>query len=223
MRKITKGLGTFVATMTIAATFATSNAEAATYTVKSGDSLWSIAQKYRTSVSSLQLANGISGHLIYPGQTIQTSGSATTTTKTTTAKTSTSSSATVSQKVLNWPAAGRLTSGFGPRAGGYHLGIDIANRAGTPIKASAAGKVTRSAYSTSYGHVVYIYHPHLNLTTVYAHLNSRYVSYGQNVSSGQTIGGMGNTGNSFGNHLHFEVHNGGWDYRSGINPMPFLK
>lgn len=213
MRKITKGLGTFAATVTLAATFATSNVEAASYTVKYGDTLWSIAQKYNTSISSIKSANGISGNLIFPGQKLQTSGG-------TASKISSSS---VSGKVLNWPAVGRVTSGYGPRAGGYHLGIDIANRAGTPIKAAASGKVTRSAYSSSYGNVVYVYHPQLNKTTVYAHLNSRYVSNGQSVSSGQTLGGMGNTGNSFGNHLHFEVHNGGWDYRSGINPMSFLK
>lgn len=216
MRKITKKLGTVAATITIAATFATSSADAATYTVKYGDTLWSIAQKSGTSINSLKSANNISGHLIFPGQKLQTSGTASKTVKA-------SSTSSTSGAVLNWPTQGKLTSGYGPRGYGYHRGIDIANRAGTPVKASASGKVVRSAYSSSYGNVVYVYHPHINKTTVYAHLSYRNVSVGQSVSSGQLIGGIGNTGHSFGNHLHFEVHNGGWDYRSGINPMPFLK
>ncbi|MBW8349570.1 peptidoglycan DD-metalloendopeptidase family protein [Bacillus sp. IITD106] len=126
--------------------------------------------------------------------------------------------------VLNWPAAGRLSSGYGGRPQyGYHLGIDIANSTGTPIYASAAGVVSISHFSPSYGNVVYVYHPQLNLTTVYAHMSQRSVSPGQHVSSGQQLGLMGNTGDSHGSHLHFEVHHGQWSYRGGVNPMPFLK
>ncbi len=53
-------------------------------------------------------------------------------------------------------------------------------------------------------------------------MNSLGVSRNQSVSKGQQIGVMGNTGNSFGSHLHFEVHNGGWIYKGGINPLNFL-
>ncbi|WP_163539839.1 M23 family metallopeptidase [Gracilibacillus sp. YIM 98692] len=126
---------------------------------------------------------------------------------------------------LIWPAQGRQSSGYGYRSfngGGFHYGIDIANGKGTPIHATASGVVTRANYSSSYGNVVYIYHLDKNLTTVYAHLNSLGVSLGQEVSQGQQIGGMGNTGDSFGDHLHFEVHKGEWNYRSGVNPMNYL-
>ncbi|QDP41260.1 murein hydrolase activator EnvC family protein [Radiobacillus deserti] len=125
--------------------------------------------------------------------------------------------------IFEWPATGRLSSGFGPRGSGYHLGIDIANSTGTPIKAAASGIVTRANWSDSYGNVVYIYHPQYDKTTVYAHMSSLSVSYGQSVGTLQPIGAMGNTGESYGSHLHFEVHNGGWDYHAGINPMSFLK
>lgn len=124
-----------------------------------------------------------------------------------------------------WPAQGRLSSSFGWRSfngGSFHNGVDIANSRGTPIIAAASGIITRSAYSSSYGNVVYIYHPDMNKTTVYAHLDSRSVSLFQSVSQGQRIGTMGNTGRSFGDHLHFEVHNGQWSQGSGVNPMPFL-
>lgn len=124
-----------------------------------------------------------------------------------------------------WPAAGRFTSKYGWRefnGGGFHYGIDIANSKGTAIIAAASGYVTRSSYSSSYGHVIYIYHPNMDKTTVYAHLDSRGVSLGDAVSQGQQIGTMGDTGNSFGDHLHFEVHNGQWSQGGGIDPMPFL-
>lgn len=128
--------------------------------------------------------------------------------------------------VLSWPASGRLTSPHGYRdfnGGGFHYGIDIAAPQGTPVSAAAAGVVTRADYSSSYGNVIYIYHPELNLTTVYAHLHSMSVSIGAQVSTGQGIGTIGNTGASFGNHLHFETHNGGWRQHSGVDPMQFLK
>ncbi|MBM7541542.1 murein hydrolase activator EnvC family protein [Amphibacillus cookii] len=124
-----------------------------------------------------------------------------------------------------WPAQGRLSSGHGWRdfnGGGFHNGIDIANEEGTPIYAAASGRVTRSAYSQSYGNVIYIYHPDINMSTVYAHLHTLGVSLGQTVSQGQQIGTMGNTGRSFGDHLHFEVHNGQWSQGNGIDPIPYL-
>src|SRR5690625_3400628 len=127
---------------------------------------------------------------------------------------------------LSWPTSGRISSYYGYRSfngGGKHYGIDIANSTGTPVSAAASGIVTRADYSPSYGNVIYIYHAELNLTTVYAHLNSISVEYGDKVSSGQGIGTVGNTGNSFGAHLHFETHYGGWSYHGGVDPMQFLK
>ncbi|CQR46453.1 Peptidoglycan DL-endopeptidase CwlO precursor [Paraliobacillus sp. PM-2] len=126
---------------------------------------------------------------------------------------------------LIWPTTGRRSSDYGYRdfnGGGFHYGLDIANSVGTPIKAAASGYVTRANYSNSYGNVVYIYHPDLKITTVYAHMNRLSVSYNQRVNKGQQIGTMGNTGNSFGSHLHFEVHKNYWSYHGGIDPMKYL-
>ncbi|WP_164668101.1 murein hydrolase activator EnvC family protein [Virgibacillus doumboii] len=137
-------------------------------------------------------------------------------------KGSSSSSAGGGNGTFIWPVSPNISSGFGSRSLGYHYGVDFAHPTGTAVSAAAGGVVTRSAYSSSYGNVIYIYHAQYDKTTVYAHLSSRSVSLGQSVSRGQTIGAVGNTGNSYGAHLHFEVHNGGWNYHSGINPMPFL-
>lgn len=128
--------------------------------------------------------------------------------------------------VLLWPTSGRLSSPYGPRSfngGGFHYGLDIAAPQGTFVGASASGIVTRADYSSSYGNVVYIYHAELDLTTVYAHLHTMTVRYGEQVSAGSQVGTVGNTGASFGNHLHFETHRGPWKQHSGIDPMQFLK
>ncbi|SNZ14118.1 Murein DD-endopeptidase MepM and murein hydrolase activator NlpD, contain LysM domain [Terribacillus aidingensis] len=125
------------------------------------------------------------------------------------------------------PAPGYISSGFGPRAGGYHYGIDIAKRgAGVPIWAAASGKVIRAYQSSSYGNVIFVTHS-INgktYTTVYAHLTSMHVSTGQRVSQGQQIGTMGNTGMSHGQHLHFELHTGPWNASksNAVNPRSYL-
>ena len=130
-----------------------------------------------------------------------------------------------SSGMLQMPANGRLTSGIGQRWGTFHAGIDIANKAGNvPIVAAADGVVIRSYYSSSYGNAIFIAHS-INgqtYTTVYAHMSNRSVSSGQVVSRGQRIGTMGNTGESYGQHLHFELHKGSWNASksNAINPMP---
>jgi len=125
-----------------------------------------------------------------------------------------------------WPTAGVVTSGYGARWGSIHHGIDIAKRGTVPVYAAASGTVIRSYYSSSYGNVVFISH-NINgqvYTTVYAHLSSRAVSSGQRVSQGQFLGYMGNTGRSYGQHLHFEVHRGPWNggKTNSINPLSVL-
>jgi len=119
----------------------------------------------------------------------------------------------VSDGAFTRPSAGTFTSGFGQRWGKLHAGVDIAARGTVPVVAAAAGVVSDSYYSNSYGNVVFIVHS-INgqtYTTVYAHLSSRAVGVGQVVTKGQYIGNMGNTGDSQGQHLHFELHRGGWN------------
>lgn len=114
-------------------------------------------------------------------------------------------------------ASGPVTSEFGPRWGTVHRGIDIGIPTGTPILASADGVVARSYYSSSYGEVVFINHGG-GIVTVYAHNSRRLVSEGQRVSKGQVIAYSGNTGDSTGPHLHFEVVVNG----AKVNPRNYI-
>jgi LysM repeat protein len=117
-----------------------------------------------------------------------------------------------------WPAEGTVTDIFGTRQG-LHKGIDIAGEYGSLIFSVDEGTVVKSYFSETYGHVVFIKHPN-QYETVYAHLKKRNVAEGQKVKQGQIIGEMGNTGDSSGIHLHFEVHKNEWTYEkeNAINP-----
>ena len=108
------------------------------------------------------------------------------------------------------PVNGKITDTFGTR-NGNHKGVDIAAPEGEEIVSVSEGKVTKSYYSDSYGHVVFIEHPE-GYETVYAHLSKRNVSEGETIKKGQPVGIIGNTGISTGTHLHFELHKGEWTY-----------
>lgn len=125
------------------------------------------------------------------------------------------------------PASGKFSSGFGNRSLGNHFGVDIANRgSGVPIYAAAAGTVYNAHYSSSYGNVVFITHNINGQTyqTVYAHMSSIKVRTGQRVEQGQVIGTMGNTGQSYGQHLHFEIHKGLWNNAksNAVDPADYI-
>lgn len=91
-------------------------------------------------------------------------------------------------------------------------GVDIANKCGTKIVASAAGTISEigAGWNGGYGNAVMI--KHKKTKTYYAHLSEIHVEVGEYVEQGQTIGLMGITGKSTGCHVHFEV-------RGGINPF----
>jgi len=123
-----------------------------------------------------------------------------------------------------------VTSRFGPRWGTWHSGIDlvIPGNVRAPVHSAAAGVVTLSAWDNSMGWWIIVSH-NINgarVDTVYAHL--RYappVSAGDVVQQGQVIGIKGNTGHSYGPHLHFEVHPGGfaWGSPRGVNPEYWIQ
>ncbi len=124
-----------------------------------------------------------------------------------------------------WPVSGPITSGFGPRWGGFHNGLDIAAPMYTPIRAPANGRVvTVGKPYLAYGdtaEVIIIAHGN-NFSTLYGHLDDRtkppIVRVGQFVTAGQVIGYVGMTGWTTGPHLHFmTIVNG-----RATNPLPYL-
>jgi murein DD-endopeptidase MepM/ murein hydrolase activator NlpD len=124
---------------------------------------------------------------------------------------------TPSSQGLVWPVSGPVTSPFGYRWGRLHAGIDIAAPSGTPIQAAASGTVVLAGWTGGYGNYTCIDHGG-GLATCYAHQTSYAVSAGAQVGQGQIIGYVGNTGHSFGAHLHFEVRiNGG-----PVDPLGYL-
>ncbi|MGG0409489.1 murein hydrolase activator EnvC family protein [Peribacillus simplex] len=132
----------------------------------------------------------------------------------------------VSSGTFTRPSAGYVSSTMGVRWNKQHAGIDIAASGTVPIVAAADGVVSRSYFSSSYGNVIFVTHSigGQQWTTVYAHLNSRQASEGAVVAKGQQIGIMGNTGHSYGQHLHFELHKGAWNYSksNAVNPLDYI-
>ena len=118
---------------------------------------------------------------------------------------------------LVWPVHGAITSGFGPRWGRMHEGLDIAGAGGTPIGAAAGGTVISAGWSGGYGNLVVVDHGN-GLSTAYGHMSSIAVASGQSVAQGTVLGGMGTTGSSTGVHLHFEVRVNG----SPTDPLGYL-
>ena len=122
-----------------------------------------------------------------------------------------------------WPTHGRISSGFGYRSspGGIgsrnHKGIDIAGARGRTISASDGGTVTYAGWMRGYGYLVQIDHGN-GYQTRYAHNSKLSVSRGDKVYKGQKIAEMGSTGNSTGNHCHFEIRLNG----TPVNPMRYL-
>lgn len=119
---------------------------------------------------------------------------------------------------LVWPAVGSLTSVFGIREDGQpHFGIDIAADHGDSIKAAMAGRVVFAGPAGTFGLLVVLNHGD-GLSTYYAHCSAIVAACGDWVDAGELIARVGNTGRSFGPHLHFEVRWQGQPY----DPMLYL-
>mgnify|MGYP001545458537 CR=1 FL=1 len=194
------------------------------YTVKSGDSIWSISRCFRMKMSVLIYLNGLRTTKIFPGKKIFLPAG-------TIENQSMSLMAAVPwvRKMLE-PAYhtllakyGRLTSGFGWRKHpvtkrrGFHVGIDIAAPTGTVIKAWKSGKVERAGTLGLMGKCVIIRHPG-GFVSVYGHCDKVLVKAGDKVRLGQKIAKVGKTGRATGTHLHFAIKRGGhW-----VNPLKYL-
>ena len=137
---------------------------------------------------------------------------------------SSSSGSAVSSKGFIRPVkTGSITATMYYSSGKYHGAVDFGVSVGTPVYAAADGIVVTSTWggSDSYGYYIKIKH-YNGLYTLYAHGSSLVVSVGQEVKQGQLIMYSGNTGNSTGPHLHFEVRVSPGGYSNRDNPLNYL-
>ena len=124
---------------------------------------------------------------------------------------------------FRFPADGPITSPFGPRRHPIfhtvrmHTGIDIGAGFGTAVRAGGPGVVVLAGPASGYGNAIVVDHGG-GIATLYGHVSRFGVRVGQKVTAGETIGAVGNTGNSTGPHLHFEVRVRGVP----VDPMPYL-
>ncbi|MCX6706488.1 MAG: peptidoglycan DD-metalloendopeptidase family protein, partial [Candidatus Woesebacteria bacterium] len=189
--------------------------------VKNGDTVSKIADKYDAIAEDISIFNDIlNGDTLKPGDVVfvpngiikpvvskSTSSSGSSYTA--------SSNTKVQSGVYIIPMQGIITSPYGPRKGGFHPGVDIGGGRGTLVVAAADGIVVkvvsgcvegRKSCGSGYGNHIDVKHKNGD-TTRYAHLSKTFVSVGQSVFQRQQIGASGNTGNSTGPHLHWEIEN----------------
>lgn len=197
--------------------------DGAVHTITSGDTLGGIANRYKVAVEDIvgfgynELADAsapltIGRKLIVPNgtkpfagaQAVAYTGGAV------------PSSAQLGSGNFGWPASGSINQ----RYWSGHAAIDIGAWTGAPVSAADGGyvAVARGGWNAGYGNHVIVDHGN-GFVTLYAHLNSIFVKPGESVARGQQIGSVGNTGNSTGPHLHFEIRYQGVPR----NPLNYLQ
>jgi len=204
------------------------NKNGITYKVKRGDTLSRISKNFRIDVNKIILHNKIKGYLIKIGKTIFIPDAVPEKSrkKENIRKRHYKQSSTVitkKGKTFLWPVKGHITSAFGKRVNPitkkkkFHCGIDISSKVGTPVKASASGKVIFCGWKDGYGKVVILKHAS-GYITVYAHTRKNLVKVNNKVKSGDIIAYSGSTGAVTGPHLHFEIRK----FLTPLNPLKFL-
>ena len=123
---------------------------------------------------------------------------------------------------------GKITTPFGKKgkmwSSGMHTGVDFAIPSGTDILAVADGKVANANWGKSYGTQIVQKLEGQNAWVIYAHLSKSLVKPGDEIKKGQHIGESGNTGNSSGPHLHFEMRdNIRWSAGKDLDPKAVLE
>ncbi len=195
------------------------------HVVKTGESLRTIAERYRLRVEVLVAANRLPGPKarLRPGQRLVIPRAraplprARRTTKVPSGMILSIPDFDGRLLAFEWPVEGTVISQFGHRLSGWHRGLDIKTEIGMPVLAAAPGVVVTSGVEYRYGNVVKIEHAE-SFMTVYAHHLQNFVTAGDVVRAGQVIGQIGRTGRASTYHLHFEIRCAGNVY----NPLYLL-
>jgi len=186
------------------------NQDGILHTVTNGDTLDSVAEKYKVDSDAIKTANELFSDKIVAGTDLFIPG----------AQLDWVTIQEVNGDLFIWPVNGRITSQYGYRIDPFdasrrqfHSGMDISGTTGTPIRAAMAGRVSAVGYDSVYGNYVVITH-HSGYRTLYGHMSVIRTRTGAYVSVGERIGDVGSTGLSTGPHLHFMV------YKNGVTVNP---
>jgi len=191
------------------------NQDGILHAVRSGDTLSSIAEKYKAQPEEIKTANELFSDKIRTGTDLFIPG----------AKLDWVSLQEINGDLFIWPINGAITSPYGYRKDPFngnrvqfHSGLDIRGSMGTPVRAAMSGRVSNTGYDAVYGNYVIISH-HSGYRTLYGHLSVIRTRSGAYVGTGERIGDVGSTGLSTGPHLHFMV------YKNGVtvNPRSLIK
>jgi murein DD-endopeptidase MepM/ murein hydrolase activator NlpD len=186
------------------------NQDGILHTVRSGDTLDSIAERYKADSEAIKTANELFSGKIVTGTDLFIPG----------AQLDWVTIQEANGDLFIWPISGGITSSYGYRIDpfnanrrGFHSGMDISGSTGTPIRAAMAGRVSLVGYDDILGNYVVINH-HSGYRTLYGHMSVIRTRTGAYVSAGERIGDVGSTGQSTGPHLHFTV------YKNGVTVNP---
>jgi murein DD-endopeptidase MepM/ murein hydrolase activator NlpD len=190
------------------------NQDGILYTVKKGDTLAEVGEKFQTGTAAIRAANELFSESVHAGTVLFIPG----------ARLDWVNLQEINGDLFLWPVPGAITSPYGFRLSPFtgvrqfHSGLDIASRMGTPIRAAMSGRVSAVGWDDSFGNYVVISH-HSGYRTLYAHMSVARVKAGAYVGTGERIGDVGSTGLSTGPHLHFTV------YKNGVtvNPRTLMK
>ncbi|MDR1256253.1 MAG: M23 family metallopeptidase [Spirochaetaceae bacterium] len=187
------------------------NQDGVMHTVGQNETLEGIARQYEASVSEIVTVNELFSERVNAGASIFIPNARLDSTKL----------QEINGDLFIWPVRGRITSRYGYRVNpvtsqrGFHSGLDISANTGVPIKAAMSGMVLSTGYNDVFGYFVLVSH-HSSYRTLYGHMSIIRTKPGAYVKTGQVIGDVGNTGQSTGSHLHFQV------YKNGLTVNPTL-
>jgi len=192
------------------------NQDGILYTIKNGDTLGQIAEKYKSDTEAIQIANELFSDTALPGTVLFIPG----------ARLDWVERQEINGDLFIWPASGYITSSYGYRrwpfdgsnARHFHSGMDIGAPMGSSVRAAMSGRVSAVGWDDVLGNYIVVSH-HSGYRTMYGHLSAARVKSGAYVGTGERIGDVGSTGLSTGPHLHFTV------YKNGVtvNPRNLLK
>jgi len=187
------------------------NQDGIMHTTQNDETIEDISKKYEVALGAIVSANELFSQRVNAGTNLFIPG----------AKLDSTKLQEINGDLFIWPVRGRITSRYGYRrspitgARGFHSGLDISANIGVPVKAPMAGRVISAAWSEIFGNYIVLSH-HSNYRTLYGHLSVIRTKPGAYVRLGEIIGEVGNTGQSTGSHLHFQV------YKNGVTVNPLI-